>query len=257
MRLRPILPVVFAAIVHAQSGVCDPELIRLANPRNPARYQPRGTRCEGVYDPERSGDAALALVSFTSGFDTFDPQRDRNLLVRWAAPGNLPVHLRGYSLKPRTYYQMDSALEPGKAPFTWPLDLVRDVGLQQRDLAVVAWTTYKSGSTTREVYLPVSITAASSTVSQARQPRILLLPGRTLNEIFLTVQALDASLAPSSTVLRDEPYGEGPYYAEAPISLDWKRLKITVPGLYMLKIGATVANGTPATLQQTLYYADP
>lgn len=127
------------------------------NPRNPARYQLRGTRCEGVYDPERSGDAALALVSFTSSFESFDSQRERNLF----------------------------------------------------------------------------------------------------DEVFLTVQPLNANLGPASTLLKDEPYGEGPYPAEVPISLDWKRMKITASGFYSLKIGATVVNGAPATLPLTFYYANP
>jgi hypothetical protein len=78
-----------------------------------------------------------------------------------------------------------------------------------------------------------------------------------LNEIFLTVEALDAKLAPSRALLKDDSYGEGPYPAEVPISLDWKRLKITAPGFYSVKLGATVANGTPATLPLTLYYANP
>lgn len=257
MPARWMLLALSAAIGYAQPGVCDPDLIRLANPRNPAGYQARGTRCEGVYDPERSGDAALSLVSFTSSFETFDPQRETNLLVRWVAPGNLPVHLRSYSLKPRTYYQMDAALEPGKAPYTWPLDLVRDIGLQRRELAVVAWTSYKAGQVARDVYLPVAVSGSNSAGSPARPPRLVLRPGRNLNEIYLTVQPLNASLTPAHPLLEDEPYGEGPYSAEVPISLDWKRLKITAPGFYSLKIGATVVNGTPATLLLTLYYANP
>lgn len=249
---------IFAAAAQGQPAVCDPDVMRLANPRNPSRYEPRGTRCEGVYDPERSGDAALALVSFTSMYGTFDPQRDRTVLVRWAAPaGTSPVHLRGYSLKPRTYYQMDATLEPAKAPFAWPLQLLQDVGLQRRDLALLAWTTYKTGSVSREVYVPVSIAADPATGPPAVAPRLVLRPGRSLNEIFLTVQSLDANLAPSSPLLKDEAYGEGPYPAEVPIVLDWKRLKIAAPGFYSVKIGAAVANGTPATLPLTLYYANP
>ncbi len=257
MVFRIILLAIFGMAGYAQQSVCDADLIRLANPHNPARYQQRGVRCEGVYDPERSGDAAIALVSFTSGFSSFDPQRDRSLSVRWTAPGNLPVHLRGYSLKPRTYYQMDTALASGEAPFAWPLDLVRDVGLTRRDLAVVAWTSYRAGPESRNVYVPVAINTGNSAAIQTGIPQIKLLPGRSLNEIYLTVQALNASLAPASVLLKDEPYGEGPYPAEVPISLDWKRLKIVAPGFYSLKIGAAVANGTPATLPLTLYYAHP
>jgi hypothetical protein len=243
------------AVGYAQPGVCDPDLIRLSNPRNPAHYQPRGTRCEGVYDPERAGDAALSLVSFTSGMAPFDPQRDASLSVRWASPNDAPVHLRGYSLKPRSYYQMDAALEPGKTPFQWPLEVVRDVGLRRRELAVVAWTSYRSGAVAQDVYLPVAIAANASTVPQSA-PRITLWPGRSLNAIYLTVQALDASLAPSATLLRDAPFGEGDTYAaEVPITLDWDALHISKPGFYALKIGATVVNGTPATLRLILYYA--
>jgi hypothetical protein len=252
-----VLLALSAAVGYAQPAVCDPDLIRLANPQNPARYQVRGTRCEGVYDPERSGDAALALVSFTSSFEIPDLQRETNLFVHWVAPGNLPVHLRSYSLKPRTYYQMDAALQPGKAPYAWPLDLLRDLGLQRRELAVVAWTSYKTGEIARDVYLPVAVSGAHSAGSAARAPRLTLRPGRSLNEIYLTVQPLNASLAPAHALLQDEPYGEGPYPAEVPIALDWKRLKIDGPGFYSLKIGATVVNGTPATLLLTLYYANP
>jgi hypothetical protein len=155
-------------------------LARLVNPHNPAKYKLRGTRCEGVYDPERAGDAALTLVSFTSAFGMFDPLKDRSLFVRLAAPGNSTVHLRGYSLKPRTYYQMDAALEPGKMPFTWLLDVVHDVGLQRREIAVVAWMSYEAGHMVRDLYLPVAITTGGSSVVQGSIPRITLLPGTRL-----------------------------------------------------------------------------
>ena len=63
--------------------------------------------------------------------------------MRWALPpGSSEIHLRGYSLKPRTYYQMDATLEPGKMPFTWPLNVVQAVGLQRLEIALVAWTSY-------------------------------------------------------------------------------------------------------------------
>lgn len=258
VRVRLALLAMCAAIGYAQSSVCDPDLTRLVNPRNPVRYQLRGTRCEGVYDPERSGDAALSLVSFTSTFAAFDTQRDKSLFVRWSGPDAAVVHLRAYSLKPRSYYQMDAALDAAKMPFTWPLDVVRDVGLERRELAVVAWTTYKVSQTSQDVYLPVAVSRGNSEAVQPGSPRITLWPGRSLNELFLTVQALNAGLAPGATILKDEPLGEGGIYpAEVPITLDWKRLKIVTPGFYSLKIGATVVNGAPATLRLTLYYAHP
>jgi hypothetical protein len=258
MHARLILGAVCAAIGYAQSNICDPDLTRLVNPRNPVHYQLRGTRCEGVYDPERSGDAALSLVSFTSRFVTFDPQRDKNLFVRWVGPEAAPVHLRSYSLKPRSYYQMDAVLEAGKMPFAWPLNVVRDVGLERRELAVVAWTTYKVNQQAQDVYVPVAISKGNTEAAPAASPRLTLWPGRSLNELFLTVQPLNANLSPTSTVLKDEPLGEGGIYpAEVPITLNWKRLKITTPGFYSLKIGATVVNGAPATVRLILYYAQP
>jgi hypothetical protein len=187
----------------------------------------------------------------------FDPLHDGSLFVRWAAPGNSAGHLRGYSLKPRTYYQMDVALEPGNMPFAWPLDVVRDVGLQRREIAVVAWTYYQTGQVARDVYLPVSIGPSRAGTAQSGSPRITLLPGRPLNEIFLTVQPLNPSLSPTATLLKDDPSGEGPYPADVPITLDFKRLKIAAPGFYSVKIGATIVNGTPATLSLTLYYGNP
>jgi hypothetical protein len=152
---------------------------------------------------------------------------------------------------------MDAALEPGRTPFAWPLDVVRDVGLQRREIAVVAWMSYKVGQAARDLYLPVAITTGGSGVVPGRTPRITLLPGRDLNEIFLTVQPLNASLTPTATLLKEDPSGEGPYPARVPIPLDLRRLKIAVPGFYSVKIGATVVNGSTATLFLTVYYANP
>jgi hypothetical protein len=251
---------VFAAcpvIGYGQSSVCDPDLAKLVNPKNPASYRLRVTRCEGVYDPERAGGAALALVSFTSAVEMFDPRGDQSLFVRWASPGGSTVHFRGYSIKPRTYYQMDTVLDTGKMPFIWPLDVVRDVGLGRREIAVVAWTSYEAGHVAHDVYLPVSLGLSSLGNSQGTSPRITLMPGRGLNELYFTIQLLDPSFSPTATLLRDDPSGEGPYPPDVPITIDLKRLKIMTPGFYSLKIGATVVNGTPATLSLTLYYGNP
>ena len=192
-------------IGYTQAVPCDPEVTKLVDPTNPTKYQPRGSRCEGVYDPERSGNPPLALVSFTSRPGTFDPRREPNLFVRWAVLPNSTAHLRAYSLKSRTYYQMDAALEPGKLPFVWPLDVVHDVGLKQREIAVVAWTSYKVGPVVQQVYVPVVVASGSSSVPQGSSPRISLLPGRELNEIFLSVQSLDPNLVPTKTLLKDYP----------------------------------------------------
>jgi hypothetical protein len=106
------------------------------------------------------------------------------------------------------------------------------------------------------VDVPGAIAAPNAGVVPQSAPRIILWPGRSLNAIFLTVQALDANLTPSATLLRDAPFGEGGSYpAEVPITLDGKALQISRQGFYALKIGATVVNGTPATLRLVLYYA--
>jgi hypothetical protein len=128
-----------AAAFCAQPDVCDADLLRLVNPRNPLRYGPRPGRCEGVYDPERAGGAALLLVSYIDNFAPFNAEADKALQVRWLAPGHSPVRIRAYALKARTYYQLDA--NSGLATeFSWPLEIVRQISLDRRQLGVVGWT---------------------------------------------------------------------------------------------------------------------
>ena len=82
----------------------------------------------------------------------------------------------------------------------------------------------------QNVYVPVSITPVTGSTGQVSSPRITLLPGRDLNEIFLTVQSLNPNLSTKDTLLKDNPVKDGPYPAGVPIYLNLSRLKIATPG---------------------------
>jgi hypothetical protein len=198
------------------------------------------------------------LASYTSLFEKFDARTDNSLDVRWFSPVGSAVHIRGYSLKGNTYYQMDAAPDPEKNLIVWPLDIVHDAQLTRPDLAVAAWASYKAGGRMHDVYVPVEITHSRAVTRPSRaSAEIILLPGRPLTEVYLTVRSLNADLMPSSSkpILEEEPLGDFSYPDGIPIPVSLERLKISETGFYSIKFGATAKNGLPATLTITLYYA--
>jgi hypothetical protein len=249
-RARFVLPILLAAASFAQ--VCDPALLRLVNPRNPVKYGPRGARCEGVYDPERSG-ASLLLVSYTSRFDDFDPSKaGARLHLRPSVPQKLPVHLRSYALRSRTYYQMDTRLEPPAAEFAWPVDVLGQIGLTRADLGVVGWTNYAGKDGARDVFVPVEVTAEGPARAQANYT-LLLLPGRRLNEMYATVRLLRSDLSEVSRLLEERPLERGPYPAEIPVRISLEDLRISNAGIYSVRIGATASGDRPLSMTFLLY----
>jgi hypothetical protein len=206
-----------------------------------------------VYDPERAGGAALLLVSYIDNFAPFNAEADKALQVRWLAPGHSPVRIRAYALKARTYYQLDA--NSGLATeFSWPLEIVRQISLDRRQLGVVGWTPVATRSGEKKLYLPLEISRVGDNSTASGSPRLSVLPGKRLNEIFLTVTLLNADLTPGPTLLNESPLGYGSYPADTRVDIELVHLKIGKPGVYSVRMKPTVLNGPPAPPLDVLVY---
>jgi hypothetical protein len=263
-------------VAHGQQqGPCDPKPLRLVNANDPAQYKLRQDRCEGVYDPQTAGGPALVLASYFSVFDTYDAATDAKLSVRWRVPassnGSL-VHLRAYSIETLPQgrqYQMDAVPSATAAQFEWPLQLIRDIKLKRPNLAVIAWISVKTNRGVQDVYIPLQISRSTPIADNVpKAPQIDVLPGRPLDEVYLTVELMNDDLQVTKALLskrrvRDIAYPPGiprplSYPANIPKPIPLGPLGITAPGFYSLTLSGDEKNG-PSVINKPLffYYAQP
>ena len=260
---------------YGQQTPCDPKALKLARPNDPAQYKLREQRCEGVYNPQTAGVPAIAIGSYFSSFESYDVGTDQLLNVRWRAPGGSAkslLHLRGYSinvLNQGRQYQMDTLPLVGMPQFDWPLQVIRDVRLERPNLAVLAWVSYKTAGGDRDVYLPLQITRATSGGSSASdQAQISVIPGRPLDEVYLTVKLLDDSLREVKTLkskarVRDIAYPLAipkpiSFEANVPKPIPLGSLGFSGDGFYSITLAADLKNGPSFVADPViLYYARP
>jgi hypothetical protein len=246
---------------NAQQNACVAKLLTLVHKDDPKQYKGRPTanpdRCEGTYDPQRSTDPPLLLTSYTSVREPFDPAKDRNVQLSWSSPGNPGVRIRGYSLRrgDQLVYQMDAFRDPGKVPFQWPLDVVRDVGLQNPELGILGWAAYNTPRGSRDVYLPLEVTRSGTGKGTVRAAEILIMPSYSLNKVTLEVESLNADFSTAATLVADQELTDVSREANIPIRLAAKHLKITKTGYYYVSVGARITDGPSVALPFFLYYA--
>lgn len=228
---------VLACTASAQPRHCDPDLP--VSTSNPLGYRLRGDRCEGVYVQEVS--ATPITVAAFGQFNVPDPPGGGPLRLEWTpaspAAGADGVRLRAYSVRPRTYYRMDS-LQPAQATsFEWPTDVVAALKLAWSDIGIVATTRQKVGSALRDLYLPVRIGRPAP--GRETTYELLLVPGSELSELFVGLAPVRADGVPAPT--NPMPLGYGYYPAGRSI-----RVPIGpagAPGTYFVEIGATLRGG--------------
>jgi hypothetical protein len=232
----------------AEENHCDPHLEQLVD--NPFGYRLRDDRCEGVYIKE-VGSTTLMVASLTEWFEDYDFDSDKDLLIKWAVPGNLSIRLRAQGLRRRLHYRMDTVRPSDTTTYIWPLNILAALRIQRKDIGVVGWTRFAMNRTERRVYLPLR-------VGQHPEPlgsncyQIVLLPGRELTEVFvsLTPLAADGSLG---LFLMDNKALKYGYYPAG------RGIKIPIcnfekPGVYYLEIGATLSGGGTDTVELFFYY---
>jgi hypothetical protein len=212
-------------------------LIKLASPVN--GYQPRGDRCEGVYARQVAG-TTLFLASFTETFEKYDLKSDAPLLVRWPMRPDSGIQLRAETVRAGRYYRMDTRAAPKDSLFTWPSRILSSERLGRGDLGVLGWTRLTIGGQRRVVYLPLAVTQL--TAPRRCNPLELVLSTETrLSEVMISLAQIDSTGAELRTIKQNEPLGRGFYPAGSPIVVTLKRADLALPGLYSLKIAATLS----------------
>lgn len=216
---------------------CDSRLLQLAAPVN--GYQRRGDRCEGVYARQVAG-TTLFLASFTETFEKYDLKSDAPLLVRWPMRPDSGIQLRAETVRAGRYYRMDTRAAPQDSVFTWPSRILSSERLNRGDLGVLGWTRLTIGGQRRIVYLPLAITQQGA--PKRCNPLELVLSTETrLSEVTISLAQIDSTGAELRAIKQNEPLGRGFYPAGSPIVVTLKRTDLAAPGLYSLKIAATLS----------------
>lgn len=229
--------------LSAQENHCDPQLRSSTN--DPHGYRLRGDRCEGEYI-RPVGSTTLLVASLTESVEDFNPAASQNLMVEWMAPGNAEIHLRAYALRHRLYYRMDTMRPAGSASYAWPPNLLSIFKLKRSELGTVAWMSSSVGNEKREVFIPLRIRQQAAAI-RSRSYQVTLLPGVELTEVFYSLALVGADGRPGAFIKQDQALKYGYYPAERRIDVKTPELK--APGIYFLKIGATLRAGGSTTAE--------
>jgi hypothetical protein len=222
---------------------CDPTLLRRADAR-PTAYAPRGDRCEGLYVQEVAGTGVLTVVSFTAGFDEFDPRGIDELQLAWSGVEDAELWIRAQSRRPKLYYRMDTIRPAAPATYAWRTDVLGELNLKKTDIGVIAWANRAIGDRERAVYVPLRI-GVTRPARAADTYTLVLVPGVELDEVFVSVAALDGQGRRVRAEYGPRKLDHGLYPAGRSFST-----AIPAPsrrGLYRLELNAVQRNGATST----------
>ncbi|MEK6373851.1 MAG: hypothetical protein AABO58_14280 [Acidobacteriota bacterium] len=206
------------------------------SPDNPFGYRLRGDRCEGIY-VQPVTVTPLIVASFGQMNLPESLAANRTLLVEWAADG-ADVRLRANSLKPKTYYRMDSRQPAGSHSYRWPTDVLTALKLTARDIGIVAWTEEKVGDTVRALYLPTRI--GQPPAGREGVYELIVVPGNELSEVFVSLSSVRGD-GIGVQVSDPKPLKYGFYPAGRSIRIPIGPLPHQ--GTYLVEIGATLRDG--------------
>jgi hypothetical protein len=197
----------------------------------------------------------MLIASFTASFSDFDVAVGEPLLVEWSMipAASAPVRLRAYGLRPKLYYRMDTTRPPGPGRFTWPTSVLASLNVRPGDAGVVGWTERAVGPTKRNVYLPLRIRQRQASSSLGGAYRVVLLPGRELTEVYVTIATVDDQGRRAKYLRKGVPLQLGYYPAGKGIVVPVTGLK--EPGVYYLELAATLRSGGSAAVDLWFYHA--
>ena len=234
----------------ADDNYCDPFLT--TNPDHPFGYQNRKkNRCEGIYIQQVSG-STLHIASFTESFEDYDLNSDKNLLIEWTPTDDQAIHLRAYSLKRKVYYRMDTTRDAGSSSYTWPTDVLRAYDMKRKSIGVVAWTKSLLRDVERNIYLPIRLSQQEKP-AQTKEYKLILIPGRELKEVYVSLTKLGTDGKPESVIQDGEALNYGYYPAGRGLTVPVTKLNGS--GIYYVEIGATLRGG--GTTNKDLWFYHP
>jgi len=246
-----------AGAVHANDrDYCDSGLP--IDKTNPLSYQNRGERCEGLYIRQVVGEP-LKIAGFAVCFDSLDVTRDSSFSVKWPKVNGEIVQLRAISLRPKTYYRMDSARPTNSDQFNWPTDVLKAVKLSAKDIGVSGWV---EGPTLKgrqvPMYVPLCITEnfqqAAADISSGHYG-LVLLPTTQLQQVFVTLCPVENGTVGSPLeAFNSVDIDQGYYPADRPftIQIPLNQLKPSIQ-TYYCTVGATLMSGGSVSVEGCFY----
>lgn len=239
--LIPLLPILLA-MGAAQPGLCDPELRSHRGDR--LGYRERHMRCEGRYIAPQSGTTTLNLISYTLRPIDFDPASSGQVQIGWVNYPAESIALRISSLRSGVYYRLDTRLAGSERSFSWPTSVLHGLSLRGADLAFLAQTQPRAGAPA-QVMLPVDL--AGRPAGAPRSPRLVVVPGRRLEELYITVLSADGGRVETPRVaVGQRPYAPG------------RRVTILLPnglrgGVYRVRLEAVHGSRTISSIEPSVF----
>ncbi len=139
--------------------------------------------------------------------------------------------------------------------FSWPTELLVGLDIPSRDVGIVGWTRLPIADRDREVYLPLAVRpAGASTRPLDPDYELVLVPGRELSEVYLSLAPLGDDGRPLEFLQDGEPLDYG--YYPAGIGIDIELPELTTPGLYFLELGATTADSKATAVELYFYHPE-
>jgi hypothetical protein len=215
--------------------VCD---ATLTPQRGPLGYRLRGDRCEGLYEQM----AELGSMRPVSLARREVPVPDSELRLSWAEQSpQTRVRVEAFTFKPNVYYRMNT-IAAGRG-YRWPTNVLKDIGVSDVQLGVVATVEEVVNGASQRVYLPVDLAAPAP---EGDRYLLKIASAEDLQAVFLTIVGPITSGQAGARVVSDQRVA-GPYHSSATpmrIPLDCSAF---AAGLYQIRISATLSNRAGGT----------
>ncbi|HKE89831.1 MAG TPA: hypothetical protein VKB45_05820, partial [Gemmatimonadales bacterium] len=161
-------------------------------------------------------------------------------VIHWTAKPDSGVQLRAETIKAGRYYRMDTRAAASDSVYRWPNRILSSERLGKSDLGVLGWTRVTVGGRRRVAYVPVAITQKGAPNSCG--PLQLAFSTETrLTEVLVGLTMLDSTGAVLHVIKNDSALNRGFYPAGSPVLVTLRRSDLAKPGLYSLKISATLS----------------
>jgi hypothetical protein len=227
----------------AHQGPCDPALKSISISGDLGYKQRDAIRCEGLYQPPKSGE--IELISFASSSpSSANVQRGQIEVDIPHTTVGPKVVLRVSTLKEETFYRLDALASSGSV-FIWPAsDVLGPAGLTPKDLGFLGWIEKGSG---RE-FVPLSVKANGLTTSDEHSLLLVIRSPLPIEWVKWRVYALgESAMKPA--------WGKVPgtgFPAGWPISIQMPKIQ---SGSYLMEVYAMPENrDTPETLSIPLRF---
>jgi hypothetical protein len=193
-------------------------------------------------------------VSFTKYFEDYDIESANDLRIEWEAPatGSI-IKLRAQGIRPKLYYRMDTHLSADSTMYTWPTNILSAMNIRKNDIGVVGWTNLIFGQKEEDVFIPLHISQRHRQVDSTSY-RLVIVPGRELNEVFISLALIVSEGKPASFLEDSQPLEYGHYPAGRGIIIPIPSLLKS--GIYYLEIGAALRGAGSATVELFFYHVE-